>query len=53
MLQTIISNIRNLEASSTVGLVGLEVNPQTSGASREGDGPLVCLTGLVRGDGCS
>lgn len=50
MLHTIISNVRDLEASSTVGFIGLEVNPQTSGASCEGNGPLICLTSLVGGD---
>lgn len=51
-LHTIICNIGDLKAPGAVGLVGLEVNPETSGASCEGDGPLVRLTCLVGGDGC-
>lgn len=53
MLHTIISNVGDLKASGAVGLIGLEVNPETSGASCEGDGPLVRLACLVGGDGCS
>lgn len=48
----IVSDVRDLEASGAVGLVGLEVNPQTPGASCEGNRPLICLTRLIGGDGC-
>lgn len=51
-LHTIISNVGDLKAPGAVGLIGLEVNPKPSGAGREGDRPLVCLTCLVGGDGC-
>lgn len=51
-LHTIISNVGDLKAPGAVGLIGLEVNPKPSGAGREGDRPLVCLTRLVGGDGC-
>lgn len=50
-LHTVIGNVGDLEAPGAVGLVGLEVNPEASGASREGDRPLVRLTRLVGGDG--
>lgn len=49
----IISNIGDLKASGAVSLIRLEVNPETSGPSCEGDGPLVRLTCLVGGDGRS
>ena len=52
-LRTIISNIGDLKASGAVGLIGLEVNPETSGASGEGNGSLIRLTCLVGGDGRS
>lgn len=51
-LLTIIGDIGDLKAPGTVGLVGLEVDPEPSGASCEGDGPLICLTRLVGSNGC-
>lgn len=49
--RTIVGDVGDLEAPGAVGLVGLEVDPEPSGSSREGDGPLVGLTRLVGGDG--
>jgi hypothetical protein len=49
-LLTIVGHIGNLEASSAVGLTGLEVDPEFPGPGGEGNGPLVGLAGLVSGD---
>lgn len=48
---TIISNIRDLEATGTVGLACLEVDPELPGAGCEGDGALIGLAGLICGNG--
>lgn len=49
--RTIIGDVGDLEPPGAVDLVGLEVDPEPSRSSREGDGPLVGLTRLVGGDG--
>lgn len=48
---TIIGNIGYLEATSTVGLARLKVDPELPGAGREGNGPLIGLAGLIGGNG--
>lgn len=48
---TVVGDVGDLEAPGAVDLVGLEVDPEASGSSGEGDGPLVGLTRLVGGDG--
>lgn len=48
---TIVRDVWDLKAFAAVGLVGLELDPQSPGARGEGNGPLVRLTGLVGGDG--
>lgn len=48
---TIISNIGDLEATGTVGLACLEVDPELPGAGCEGDGALIGLAGLIGGNG--
>lgn len=48
---TIIGNIGDLEATGTVGLACLEVDPELPGAGCEGDGALVGLASLIGGNG--
>lgn len=49
--RTVVGDVGDLEAPGAVHLVGLEVDPEASGPSGEGDGPLVGLARLVGGDG--
>lgn len=44
---TVICHVRDLESSSAVSLIGLELYPQPFGAGGEGNGPFVCLTCLI------
>lgn len=46
-LLTIISHIWDLEAFSTVPLVGPELDPKPLGAGGESDGTFICLASLV------
>lgn len=52
VLPTIVCDVGDLKAAGAVCLVGLEVNPEASGASCEGDRSLVRLARLIGGDGC-
>lgn len=51
LIVLIISNIGDLEATGTVGLACLEVDPELPGAGCEGDGALIGLAGLIGGNG--
>lgn len=48
---TIVCDVRDLEPFATVALIGLKLDPKLARARGEGDGPLVRLARLVRGDG--
>ena len=48
---TIIGDVGDLEATSTVGLARLEVDPELPGAGRESNGALIGLAGLIGGNG--
>lgn len=47
---TVIGDIWYLKPFAAVAFIGLELDPELTGAGGEGDGPLVSLTGLIGGD---
>lgn len=51
LMLTVVGDIGDLEAPSTVGFTGFEVDPELPGAGSEGNGSLIGLAGLVGGDG--